>query len=250
MMGITFVCCVNDEQQLNCMLKPSLDKLTLEGLEYNTLFIDTQKKHYHSAAEAYNTEVRKNEGQLKEILVFLHQDIAFDDGRLFLNIIQELAFDPNQIIGVAGMSTSGKTVSNLKYKESGCYITSTQVSEKTKVCSVDECCFALTRDLFLELSFSEKICDGWHLYAVELCYRAMTQCNIPSYVLSDSIYHKMNGSVGLSTDTSFLMTMWKIARKYKNKFARIYTPCYIVSTSFISCLLKIGGTYLKNLMRL
>lgn len=250
MMGITFLCCVNDEEQLNNMLRPSLEKLSLEGVDYNAIFIDAQKNHYHSAAEAYNTEVRKKEGQLKEILIFLHQDIAFDDAQLFLSIIRELTVNPNQIIGVAGMPTNGKTVSNLKYKESGCYITATQISEKTEVCSVDECCFALTRDLFLRLFFNERICDGWHLYAVELCYRAMTQCNIPSYVLPDSIYHKMNGSVGLSTDTSFLMTVWKIAKEYKNNVTRIFSPCYIVSTSFIPCLLKIGRTFLKNLIRL
>lgn len=250
MKGITFLCCVNDERQLNSLLLPSLDKLSLEGLEYNTIFIDAQECHYHSAAEAYNTEAKKNEDHLKEILVFLHQDIAFDDGRLFLTIIRELASDPNQIIGVAGMPTSGKTISNLKYKESGCYITSTQVSEKTEVCSVDECCFALTRDLFLRLLFNERICDGWHLYAAELCYHAMAQCNIPSYVLPDSIYHKKNGSAGLFTDSSYLMTMWKIAREYKNNVASIYSPCYIVSTSFVPCLLKIGRTFLKNLISL
>lgn len=249
-MGITILCCVNDEEQLNNMLLPSLYKLSQEGIEYNMIFIDARKNHYHSAAEAYNTEVKKNEDILKEILIFLHQDIAFDDAQLFLSIIRELTVNPNQIIGVAGMPTNGKTVSNLKYKESGCYITATQISEKTEVCSVDECCFALTRDLFLRLFFNERICDGWHLYAAELCYHAMAQCNIPSFVLPDSIYHKMNGSAGLSTDTSFLMTVWKIAREYKNNVTRIYSPCYIVSTSFIPCLLKIGRTFLKNLIRL
>lgn len=248
-MGITFLCCVNDEQQLNKMLLPSLEKLSLEGVDYNAIFIDAQKNHYHSAAEAYNAEAKKNEIQLKEILVFLHQDIAFDDGRLFLNIIQELASDPNQIIGVAGMPTSGKTVSNLKYKESDCYITSTQILEKTEVCSVDECCFALTRELFLRLSFNEKICNGWHLYAVEFCYHAMAKYHIPSFVLPDSIYHKANGSGGLFTDTSFLKTMWKIANKYRSRNRIIYSPCYILDTRLIPCLLKIGRTYLKNVFR-
>lgn len=248
MMGISFLCCVNDEQQLRSMLLPSLEMLSQKGIVYNTVFIDARKKHYRSAAEAYNIEIEKNEEELKDILVFLHQDIAFDNEQLFLSIIQELSANPNQILGVAGMPISGRTISNLKYKESGCYITATQVSEKTIVCSVDECCFAMTKDLFMKLHFNERICDGWHLYAVELCYRAMTQYHIPSYVLSESIFHKMNGSAGLSTDTSFLMSMWKIAREYKDTFDRIYAPCYIVSTCFVPCLLKIGRTLLKNII--
>lgn len=248
MTGITFLCCVNDEQQLKSMLIPSFDVLSNNGIEYNIVFIDAQKCQYHSAAEAYNVEVKKNNEILKDILVFLHQDIAFNSAELFLKIIQELSNNPNQIIGLAGMPLRGRTISNLKYKETDCYIAATRVYEKTEVCSVDECCFALTKDVFLKLLFDDTICNGWHLYAVELCYRAASHLNVPSYVLPEIIYHKMNGTTGLTTDFMFLKTIWRIARKYKNYTMKIYAPCYIVSTSFIPCLLKIIRTYFKNLL--
>ncbi len=38
--------------------------------------------------------------------------------------------------------------------------------------TVDECCFGMTREVFDSLRFNEKICDGWYLYAVEMCLRA------------------------------------------------------------------------------
>lgn len=248
MMGITFLCCVNDEQQLKSMLQPSFDVLSVNDIEYNVVLIDAQKCQYHSAAEAYNVEVKKNNNILKDILVFLHQDIAFNSAELFLNMIQEFSNNPNQIIGLAGMPLRGRTISNLKYKETDSYITATRVFEKTEVCSVDECCFALTKDIFQKLMFDDTICDGWHLYAVELCYRAASHLNVHSFVLPDTIYHKMNGTTGLTTDFTFLKTIWKIARKYKNYTKKIYAPCYIVSTSFIPCLQKIIRTYFKNLL--
>lgn len=38
--------------------------------------------------------------------------------------------------------------------------------------TVDECCFGMERETFNSLRFNEDICDGWHLYAVEMCLRA------------------------------------------------------------------------------
>ena len=248
MMGITFLCCVNDEKLLKSMLLSSFEVLSTNNIEYNVILIDAQKCQYHSAAEAYNVEAKKNNKILKNILVFLHQDIAFNSAELFINIIQELSNNPNQIIGLAGMPLRGRTISNLKYKETDSYITATRVYKKTEVCSVDECCFALTKDIFQKLMFDDTTCNGWHLYAVELCYRAASHLNVPSYVLPEIIYHKMNGTTGLTTDFMFLKTIWRIARKYKNYTMKIYAPCYIVSTSFIPCLLKITRTYLKNLL--
>lgn len=246
MKGITFICCVNDDRQFNGMLGPSLEILSAENIDYNILKIDTRERPYRSAAEAYNTEVRKNEAILKDILVFLHQDIAFDSSELFLAMIDELTANPKQILGVAGMPETGKTISNLRYQSDGSYITQTRLAAKTEVCSVDECCFAISKECFFKLFFDEKVCDNWHLYAVELCYHASVQNQISSYVLPHSIYHKENGTGGLTTDSAFLKTMWKVARKYRNKASVIYTPCYIVRTSFLSLLLKLCRTYIKN----
>lgn len=214
----------------------------------NALLIDNTSKRYHSCAEAYNTEIRNHVQQLGDILIFVHQDIAFDDDSLQQRIVQELSANPNQILGVAGMPKSGRTISNLRYRRSGKYITNTQLNEKTEVESVDECCFAMTKKLCLQLMFDERTCSHWHLYAVDFCYDAQRRFGVKSYVLPESIYHKMNGTSGLTTDLQFLLTIWKMVQKYRKDFGTIYTPCYIVSTRLPYALLKIFRTMIKNIL--
>lgn len=215
---------------------------------HNTLLIDNTDKRYHSCAEAYNKEILKHSEQLEDILIFVHQDIAFDNDKLQQRIVGELNDNANQILGVAGMPYTGKTISNLKYRGTGEYITATQLEEKTEVESIDECCFAMTKELFLKLMFDEHICSHWHLYAVNLCYEARQRFNTKSYVLPDSIYHKVEGGSGLTVDRHFLHTIWKMSRKYRHDFSTIYTPCYIISTRMPKAVLKIIKTTVKNLM--
>ena len=45
-----------------------------------------------------------------------------------------------------------------------------EIYEAPYLCEkVDECCFRMTRECFNRLRFNEEVCDGWHLYAVEMC---------------------------------------------------------------------------------
>lgn len=157
--------------------------------------------------------------------------------------------DPNQILGFAGMPKEGRTVSNLKYYRTGQFITGTQVQTKTEVCSIDECCFAMTKDLYARLSFDEHTCSHWHLYAVDFCYAANFKFGAKSYVLPETIYHKEDGTTGLQTDRHFLRTMWKMTRKYCRTLPTIYTPCYIISTDPMSAFCKISRSIIKNVIR-
>lgn len=213
------------------------------------ILIDNRNMKYQSCATAYNREIDNNINTIGDILIFLHQDIAFDDDRFQQRVIYELSENPNQIIGAAGMPTTGRTVSNLKYLYTKDYITATQLEDKTSVMSVDECCFAMTKELYLKLLFDEKTCDSWHLYAVDLCYAARRKFGVESYVLPETIYHKYDGTTGLNTDTSFLWTMWKLTRKYRYNFEIIYSPCYIVATNTIGAISKILRTTIRNIFK-
>lgn len=181
-------------------------------------------------------------------MIFVHQDVAFDDDRFQCSVVNELSINPNQILGAAGMPYSGRTISNLKYRQSGKYITVTQLSEKTEVESVDECCFAMTKDLYLNLMFDERTCSHWHLYAVDICYDARRRLGTKSFVLPQSIFHKMDGTSGLSVDKYFLKTIWKMTRKYSHDFKVIYTPCYIIETYLPKTLIKIFRSTIRNLL--
>lgn len=246
---VTYLCCSNDARQLDTMLMPSLRRLREQRPdEVNWLIIDTEANRYPSAARAYNEAVRNHVAEMGDVLVFCHNDVAFDDASFHDFVVGNLAEDPNQIIGVAGKDTQNKVPSNLRYHSTGSYITRTRVTEATEVCSLDECCFALTADLFRRLGFDEQTCYHWHLYAVDLCYAARLRFGTRSVVSPVSIYHKQSGDGGLYTDQKFLGTMWRMVRKYHGKTPLLLTPCYRCSTNYLPALAKLGKTTLQNLL--
>lgn len=243
---VTYICVYNNKAQLDDMLCGSLRKLN-GGQLRTLLLIDNTQGQYKSCAAAYNRALAEHD--TGDVLVFLHQDIAFDDDAFERRIIAELRRDPNQILGFAGMPVAGRTVSNLRYLRTRQLITATQLAEKTAVESVDECCFALTRGLYDKMHFDERTCDHWHLYAVDLCYAARRAFGTAVSVLPESLYHKYDGTSGLTTDRHFLRAVWKMTRKYRRDFAVIYTPCYIIPTAPLPALLRMARTMMRNALR-
>lgn len=245
-MKVTFICCYNNRDELNSMLLPSLN--ILDKGTYNIILINSLDEGYKSAAEAYNRTIEKRKDKIGDILIFCHQDIAFDNIAFLQNIMSELTQNPNQILGFAGINKKGSVFSNLKYLENKLFITRNQLKEKTRVLSIDECCFAMTKVVYESLGFDEYVCNHWHLYAVELCYNARRN-GIPSYVMPDIIYHKKNNNDGMSTDKYFLKSMWRLIKKYKKRIDCIYAPCYICSTNLLIGGFKLLRTYTKNLIK-
>lgn len=247
--GISLFCCYNNQKEAESMLLDSLERIADKiPFALDVHMIDTRAKGYTSAAEAYNTEVGKLENSLKDILIFCHQDISFPDETLLLRIYAELKADSNQILGVAGMASEGTPRSNLKYKSDQSYITRCQVTDKTPVVSLDECLIALDRNVFLSIKFDQKMLSHWHLYAVDLCYNARYNHGIESFVLPETVYHKYSADSGQQTDNVFLREINHVAKKYKDKVDVIRTPCYILSTSFLSRWVQLSRTSLKHLM--
>ncbi len=96
---ITFICVYNNISQLNFLLNRSLSNA---GGGYPKLLINNINHKYSSCAEAYNRELQQHDNDLGDILVFLHQDIAFDNDDWLERIKIELQTNPNQILGFAG----------------------------------------------------------------------------------------------------------------------------------------------------
>ncbi len=233
---------------------PCLTKLKsyAEGYEVNEILVDNRTNSYSSAAKAYNAEIRKHWNEVGDLIIFVHQDVAFDDDAWIRRLISEYENDAGGggVWGAAGMSALGRTLSNLKYLETKNYITRTQICEKTEVFSVDECCFVIPRKLFTQIQFDEKNCHHWHLYAVDYCYEAKRLLGVCAYVFPETIYHKSRaGADGLSTDKHFLCTMWRLIRKYRRFVPVIYTPCCIIKTSYPSALLKLIRMHIKNILQ-
>lgn len=249
MIKITFLCCWNNKEELNRMLLPSIDKLVDDRYEVNTILVNSTEKNYQSAAEAYNTEFKLNKSDLGDILIFCHQDIAFDNDDLIHRILDLVSKNQNILIGVAGMPKQGKrTVSNLKYKKTGQYIVATQLENVTDVESIDECLFAIPRYLFEKVFFDSEVCTSWHLYAVELCYELRRKFNTRIVVIPETIYHKEDSSGGQTTDMKFLSTLYRMWRKHRKSFDELLSPCYNVKTAIIPFYKQILRTFLKNLI--
>lgn len=244
-MKTTYVCCYNNEQLLNEMLLHSISKHENEE-KREILLIDNTKNKYSSCSEAYNKEL--SEHDLDGILIFVHQDIAFDNLLFEKRIVKELTENPNQILGFAGMPAKGGVVSNLRYYRTKGYITQRRIADKTECMAVDECCFAMTANLYRRLGFDEQVCFHWHLYATEICYNAYSQYGTKTYVLPEEIYHKQSDGGGLQCDWYYLRTLWRLAAKYRASFQEIRTPCYIASTNPFALSLKISRTAVKNLL--
>ena len=245
-MKVTFICCYNNSDELNSMLLSSLNILDKDI--YNIILINSFDEGYKSAAEAYNKTIEQREHEIGDILIFCHQDIAFDNVTFLQNIISELTENPNQIIGFAGIDTHGSVLSNLQYQENKQFITRNQIKAKEKVVTIDECCFATSKTVYLKLKFDEYVCNHWHLYAVELCCNARRN-EISSYVMPDIIYHKKNNNGGMYTDKHFLKSMWRLIKKFKKDFDYIYAPCYICSTNLLIGGFKLLRTYTNNLIK-
>lgn len=244
-MRVTFLCCYNKPEELESMLLQSYARLDKNLC--NIILINPAEKRFRSAAEAYNKTIEQQKKELGEILVFCHQDVAFDNSSFLDSIISELSEEPEQILGFAGMADNGHVVSNLKYQGNKSFITRNRLKEKTKAISLDECCFAMTQSTYFKLRFDEKVCNHWHLYAVEMCYNARRN-GFQSYILPDTIYHKKDGSEGMHTDKHFLASMWRLTKKYSKDFDYIYAPCYICRTNRICAAIKILRSTLRNLL--
>lgn len=249
---ITFICVYNNEEQLQGMLLHSFEKsdnaLSAAGLSYNIISVNNKTGLYGSASQAYNTIVKNNENNLGRIIVFLHQDIAFDNIDFWIRLVDEFKDEQNQIIGVAGIDGLGRVLSNLKYLEDKSFITENHITQKTRVLSLDECCFAISKELFLKLFFDEDTCNHWHLYAVDLCYSAQEKyCTMVS-VIPEEIYHKEKRG-GLSVDKYYLDTLWKIVKKYRMFTDTIFTSCYTIQTNMVLATLDIAIYRLRLVVR-
>ena len=206
---------------------------------------------YSCCAEAYNTVLDTWKNLTSNILFFVHQDIYFSSSAFIDAAAKYIQDGCNVILGVAGMPTAGRVVSNLKYYNSQEYITVTRVQEESvEVQSLDECCFALSKSLFSKIGFDDYVCNHWHLYAVDLCYSAREFEKTTSLVLKESefVCHKYDNSGGMYADNHFLWSLIKLMRKFK-RHKRIYTPCLIVDNTLVSGGQRLLKSFLKNIFR-
>ena len=202
---VSVVCCYNDEKQYNAMIAT----LKKQDVSYELIGLDNQDGHFTSAATALNTGARKASG---DILVFIHQDILFDSPSSLSSLVEVLCTEHQAIIGIFGAS-HGKQ----RQISTGLWSADT----------LDECCVAMSKDTWFKFPFQEQICDGWHLYVVELCLRVSLENVLIAYG-EFAITHLSGGNV----DENYMKTYKKLLRIYK-KHGWIATTCKSMPTNLL-----------------
>lgn len=104
-------------------------------------------------------------------------------------------------------------------KEGWKYRTLTEGTIKD-VFTLDECLIACHSDVMQKVSFDSKVCNGWHLYAADLCIQCQIK-GIKVAVFDADIVHLSHGN----TDNNFYICERKLAKKWRKDFQKISYSC-------------------------
>lgn len=135
-----------------------VNSLVGQTAEYELVGVDNTRQEFKSAACALNHGASQAHG---DTMIFLHQDILFHETNALHRIIQMLQSldESNVILGLYG--AGGEVVYG-----------AIPTTALTRAETLDECLVVMHRSTWQQYKFNEQVCDGWHLYAVELCLRA------------------------------------------------------------------------------
>lgn len=215
MKQVSLICCYTNPKLVD-ELKKSVNDFQSYQIEW--VMIDNSRGSYSSAASALNAGAQIS---TTDILIFLHQDIEFDNENTLDLICQEAK--KGKIVGVAGRKINGGAlVTNIDDGLNGERHHSYPFqSSYEDVLTCDECLIAMTREVYNNVDgFNETVFDGWHFYGVDLCLRAYKK-GIQSCVVPSKLWHKSKGS----HDKNWKRYEEKLRRIYRNDFQVIFYPC-------------------------
>lgn len=188
-------------------------------VNYELIKINNDHQQFSSARDAYNSAAKKAKGNF---LLFVHPDIRFLNDRALSEVLKQLIAIPKLGIGgIAGspFSLHGRhayIVSTMK-QGTDCQPIGTQIDRPTKVQTVDECFFLMSKKFWNQHKFSNL--KGWHMYAVEECLKALEDGYV-NYVVPSKVWHKSTGS---SENWEYVKTGYQIVRKFGKPYQQINT---------------------------
>lgn len=190
-----------------------------KDVNYELIKINNDHNQFTSAREAYNEAAKKAHG---DYFVFLHPDMRFLDKLALHDVLEQVVKIDD--LGVAGISGCLFEVHHHK----STLVTSILqgdpahhfghlINKVTKVQTVDECFFVMSREVYEQHPFSDI--NGWHMYAVEQCLVALLD-NKMNYVIPARMWHF---STGFSENWQYVQTGREIVKRYGKHFPSINT---------------------------
>ncbi len=205
---MSIICVYNNEDILEKYLIKSLDK---QSEEYELILIDNRENEFKSASSALNYGAKEARG---DYLVFAHQDIYFSDSNWIKDTINQLDELKNLgIAGVAGKTTDSIVRSNIKQGLDPVDVSSFKIFKAEKASTLDECLFIIPKKVHEKFPLNEKICDDWHLYAVDYVYDIKNH-GFEAYLLPSILEHRSKGD---SMSDSYYTTLSKLQKKYMKR---------------------------------
>ena len=217
---LSFICACNNREIFEENLGFSLERQ--KNRDFELILVDTVAHPYASAAEALNDGASKASGAY---LVFLHQDVYFDDPDFIDRMLGFFAQSDFRIAGVAG-STAGRynwraaTCTNIVHganrRHVGKRLPEDRVSHAE---TLDECLFVIPREVFARRQLA-NFAPTWHLYAVEYCLWANTQASNGVAVLPLELWHR---SAAASFNANYYDAARILIRNYRQHTRMIHT---------------------------
>lgn len=209
---ISVVCVYNNKQVLREYLESSLD---IQTVGFEKILIDNSQNKYESAAKALNEEATRATGKY---VLFVHQDVRIYS-ETWLSDAEKM-LDSLRNVGIAGVAGK-KDWSGVKTvitqgdppHQAGSFLS----AEPLLVQTVDECLFFVPREVFAAVNFDERVCDNWHLYAVEYSL-SVREMGLEAYVLPLNAYHKSMGQFS----EAYYAVLKKVIGKHKKHYSIIF----------------------------
>lgn len=242
---ISIICCYNSEELFKEVL---MNSIRTQDLLSEIIGVDNTKNSFTSAAEALNFGAEMANG---DTLVFVHQDVIFEDHNILTSIHNYLEKFPRSIVGVAGAKQDGGVFTNITHGANRVSAGKNQITKETVVATLDECLIAIKKNVFMKYRFDSKTCDNWHLYGVDLCLTA-NKDNNSIIVLPLKIHHLSKGFLS----NQYYDSLWKLIEKHRSNYQIISTTCTYIKTSFFGIFtfkIKLKGRkifrYFKRIFR-
>lgn len=220
---ISVVCVYNNKNILDkCLLK----SLESQNYNYEVILIDNTELKFKSACAALNYAVENAKGKY---IIFTHQDVYLKSKNFLNNTVNTLNTLKNLgVAGLAGKKINKKDLISNITEGNPPHKVGTPFKTPLKVQTVDECLFIIPKSMFNINRFDEKVCDGWHLYAVDYCLSVM-KIGFHIYLIPLEIYHK---STGYSFTNEYYSILKRLIKKHGIDYNKIYTTTENWSTKW------------------
>ena len=215
---IAVVCASNDPAVLDRMLLASLRRQTLR---WELRVVDARAEGLPSCAAALNRGAAETRAPW---LLFVHQDLAFDEPAFLERAIGVLTTLPDlgaagpigatvkpiagrqRVVGALRMGTPPKPAGGMP------------IDRPTQVQTLDELMIFAPRAAFERVRFDEAACPDWHLYGVDYCL-SCARVGLRAYAVPLDVHHLSGGTL----NAGYYATLRRVAAKHRGHVSTIST---------------------------